>query len=240
MAELAVNVDHVATVRQARGTTRYPDPVAAAALAEFAGADGIVVHLRQDRRHIQDMDLIRVRQSLQTRLTLEMGATREMLDIALSVKPDTVTLVPERREEVTTEGGLDLLTHGDVARDAVAALSEADITTCIFIDPDPAQVAAAHALGADMVELHTGAYCEAPDVHTRETEILRLQAAVSTGRTAGLVVNAGHGLDYHNIKVFSRIPGIHEFSIGHSIISRAIMTGMQQAVADMRALVRPL
>lgn len=239
MAELAVNVDHVATLRQARGGV-YPEPVAAALIAETSGADAIVVHLREDRRHIQERDVRLLSQVVQTRLILEMAATSQMLGIALDIKPDTVTLVPEKREELTTEGGLDLITHQDHIREAVATLKNANIKTCIFIDPDLEQIKIAHKIDADMIEIHTGAFCDAKTEKDRQKEFSRIVDAAKIGTKLKLGVNAGHGICYHSINSFRGLDEIREFSIGHSIVSRAVFTGMDKAVADMKELINAL
>ncbi len=239
MAELAVNVDHVATLRQARGGD-YPDPVAAAIAAETAGADAIVVHLREDRRHIQERDVRLLRQVVQSRLILEMAATSEMLGIALSIKPDTVTLVPEKREELTTEGGLDLITHQDQIREAVSTLKNARIKACIFIDPDLDQIKIAHTIDADSIEIHTGAFCDARSESSKNREFLRIVDAAKIGAKLRLGVHAGHGICYNSIKAFEGLSEIVEYSIGHSIISRSVLTGMDRAVRDMKRLIRML
>ncbi len=239
MAELAVNVDHVATLRQARGA-EYPDPVAAALAAETAGADAIVVHLREDRRHIQERDVRLIRQVVQTRLILEMAATSEMLGIALDIKPDTVTLVPEKREELTTEGGLDLITHENHIREAVSTLKNAQIKVCIFIDPDLDQIKMAHKIDADSIEIHTGAFCDAKTDHQRAMEFSRIVDAAKIGTKLKLGVHAGHGIGYTTIQAFEGLHEIVEYSIGHSIVSRAVLTGMDTAVRDMQALIKAL
>ncbi len=239
MAELAVNVDHVATLRQARGV-HYPDPVAAAIAAETAGADAIVVHLREDRRHIQDRDVRLLRDVVQSRLILEMAATSEMLGFALDIKPDCVTLVPEKREEVTTEGGLDLITHQDGIREAVSTLKNAHIKVCIFIDPDLDQIKIAHKIDADMIEIHTGAFCDATTERQKQKEFNRIVDAAKIGTKLKLGVNAGHGICYNTIKAFAGLGEISEFSIGHSIISQAVLTGIDQAVRDMKQLIKEL
>ncbi len=239
MAELAVNVDHVATLRQARGI-HYPEPLAAALAAETAGADAIVVHLREDRRHIQDRDVRLLRQVVQSRLILEMGATSEMLGIALDIKPDCVTLVPEKREELTTEGGLDLITHQDQIREAVSTLKNAHMKVCIFIDPDLDQIKIAHKIDADMIEIHTGAFCDAVTEAQKQKEFIRIVDAAKIGAKLKLGVNAGHGICYNTIKAFAGLNEITEFSIGHSIISRAILTGIDKAVRDMKQLIKEL
>ncbi len=239
MAELAVNVDHVATLRQARGID-YPDPVAAAVAAETAGADAIVVHLREDRRHIQERDVRLLRQIVQSKLILEMAATSEMLGIALDILPHTVTLVPEKREELTTEGGLDLVTHQDTVREAVSTLKNAGIKVCIFIDPDLDQIKIAHKIDADMIEIHTGAFCDAATEAEARREFLRIVDAAKIGTKIKLGVNAGHGICYNTIKAFEGLREIREFSIGHSIVARAVLVGMDQAVRDMKQLVKAL
>jgi pyridoxine 5-phosphate synthase len=236
MAQLAVNVDHVATLRNARGIN-YPEPVAAAVAAETAGADGIVVHLREDRRHIKERDVRLLRKIVSSKLILEMAATSEMLGIALDIKPDCVTLVPEKREELTTEGGLDLITHQDHIRETVATLKNTGIDVCIFIDPDLDQIKVAHKIDADMIEIHTGAFCDATTNIEKQREFSRIIDAAKIGTKLKLEVNAGHGICYNTIKAFEGLHEINEFSIGHSIISRAILTGMEQAVRDMRQLI---
>ena len=239
MAELAVNVDHVATLRQARGA-EYPDPVAAALAAETAGADAIVVHLREDRRHIQERDVRLIRQVIQTRLILEMAATSEMLGIALDIKPETVTLVPEKREELTTEGGLDLITHENHIREAVSTLKNAQIKVCIFIDPDLDQIKMAHKLDADSIEIHTGAFCDAQTDSQRAMEFARIVDAAKIGTKLKLGVHAGHGIGYTTIQAFAGLHEIVEYSIGHSIVSRAVLTGIDRAVRDMQTLIKAL
>ncbi|HEX2571870.1 MAG TPA: pyridoxine 5'-phosphate synthase [Polyangia bacterium] len=236
MIKLHVNIDHVATLRQARGT-RYPDPVWAAALCELAGADGITIHLREDRRHIQDRDLQILRETVRTTLNLEMAATDEMVGIATRVRPDIVTLVPEKREERTTEGGLDVLGQRDVVARAVESLLRANIPVSLFIDPTEAVVAASHALGVPRIELHTGDYCEAHGAQ-QTTELERLMRAAAVGKKLGLHVAAGHGLDYPNVEPVASIPEIEELNIGHAIVSRAVMVGMERAVREMIAAVR--
>ena len=237
MARLGVNIDHVATIRQARGGVE-PDPVAAAAIAEMAGADGITIHLREDRRHIQDRDLKLLRQTVKTRLNLEMAATPEMLSIALSVKPDCCTLVPEKRQELTTEGGLDVRVAMDHLSDAVARLQDGGITVSLFIDPDTDQVKAANKCGADYIEIHTGSYAESADWKTEGSELTRIGNAIRIAEKLGLGINAGHGLNYFNIKRIAALGGIEEFNIGHSIISRAVLTGLDRAVRDMVSLIK--
>lgn len=239
MAQLAVNVDHVATLREARGIN-YPDPVAAAVAAETAGADGIVVHLREDRRHIKERDVRLLRKIVQTKLILEMASTSEMLGIALDIKPDAVTLVPEKREELTTEGGLDIITHHEHVKETVTTLKNAGIAVCIFIDPDLDQIKMAHKIDADMIEIHTGAFCDAVTTAQKKREFSRIVDAAKIGTKLKLEVNAGHGISYNTIKAFKGLSEISEFSIGHSIVSRAILTGMEQAVRDMKALILSL
>lgn len=235
---LGVNVDHVATVRQARQAV-YPDPVVAASFAELGGADQITIHLREDRRHILDRDLRLLRETCQTILNLEMGATEEMLAIAREVKPDLVTLVPERREEVTTEGGLDVVGTREHTKQAVAALHGAGIEVSIFIDPDLDQVRAAAEVGADRIELHTGRYCKlhyrAPE---REQEFQRIAAACKAAKAAGLAVAAGHGLNYENVLPIAALPEMEELNIGHAIVARSVLVGMERAVRDMVELIR--
>jgi pyridoxine 5-phosphate synthase len=237
VAKLGVNIDHVATVRQARGVAE-PDPVTAAALAELAGADGITVHLREDRRHIQDRDVELLRRTVGTRLNLEMAATDEMVGIALKLLPDCVTLVPEKREELTTEGGLDVIRYRSSLKDPVELLRQGGITVSLFVDPDLEQIKAARRLGADYIEIHTGAYCEARDPGSRRIELEKIDNAVRAGRKLGLRVNAGHGLNYQNVREVVALGGIEEFNIGHSIVSRAVLVGMDRAVREMAALVR--
>ena len=237
MAKLGVNIDHVATVRQARGGVE-PDPVAAAAIAEFAGADGITVHLREDRRHIQDRDLTLLRKTIKTRLNLEMAATDEMVSIALQLKPDMCTLVPEKRLELTTEGGLDVRCNMEQIKSAVERLRGAGIPVSLFIDADPDQIKAADKVGADFIELHTGLFAEAADWKSEEKELIRIENGVKLAQKLGLGVNAGHGLNYSNIKRITSIKGIEEYNIGHSIISRAVIVGLEKAVRDMAELVR--
>ena len=232
---LGVNIDHIATLRQARGT-RYPEPLHAAMLAEEAGADGITLHLREDRRHIQERDVRLLKQMLQTRMNLEIAVTEEMLVFAESVLPEHVCLVPERREELTTEGGLDVA--GQVERIAAACerLGELGMDVSLFIDPDPVQIDAAIACGAPTIELHTGAYAEAVG-DRRLQELNRIKAAVQHAR-GRVVVNAGHGLHYHNTQAIARIPGIHELNIGHATVAHALFVGFKEAVREMKELIR--
>jgi pyridoxine 5-phosphate synthase len=236
MPHLAVNVDHVATIRQAR-LAPEPDPVLAASLAEISGAAAIIVHLREDRRHIQDRDVEILRETVKTRLHLEMAATAEMGGIARRVKPDLVCLVPEKRRELTTEGGLGVAGREEELAAFIAPLTAAGIETSLFIDPDPAQVAAAARTGAGYVELHTGTYADAADKASRQAEFDRLLAALEQARRLGLAVNMGHGLGYDNILAFARVPGVNEYSIGHAIVARAVMTGLPEAVSRMAAIV---
>ncbi|MFA5520349.1 MAG: pyridoxine 5'-phosphate synthase [Castellaniella sp.] len=235
MIELGVNIDHVATLRQQRFTT-YPDPVEAALRAEDAGADLITLHLREDRRHIQDADVERMRPLLRTRMNLECAITSEMIDIACRIKPRDVCLVPERREELTTEGGLDVSAGFDTVKAAVDHLHEAGIRVSIFIDPDAGQIEAAHRAGAEIIELHTGAYADAGDDAAREHEMARLRTGVAAGLALGMRVNAGHGLHYENVQAIAAMPGIAELNIGHAIVARAVFDGLEKAVADMKAI----
>jgi pyridoxine 5-phosphate synthase len=237
MARLAVNVDHVATVRQARGI-HEPDPVLAAGIAELAGAEGIICHLREDRRHIHDRDLRLLRQVVKTRLNMEMAAVAEMVQIARDVKPDLVTLVPEKREELTTEGGLDVKANPDHYRKTVEELKGKGIEISLFVDPDPGQIEAARQVGADIVEIHTGHYSEADSESEARERFARIGEAVETAFALDLGISAGHGLNYVNIKRFRALPKIQEYSIGHSIVARAVITGFEKAVKDMIDLVR--
>ncbi|MBL8264886.1 pyridoxine 5'-phosphate synthase [Steroidobacter sp.] len=234
MLHLGVNVDHVATLRQARRTT-YPDPLFAALIAEQAGADSITIHLREDRRHIQDRDVRMCKDALQTRLNLEMAATDEMLRIALEVRPPDVCLVPEKRTEVTTEGGLDVLGQQDSLQQICARLGEAGIRVSLFIDPEPAQLEAAVRVGAPVVELHTGAYAEASGAHQAK-ELKRIQVAARHASGLGLTVHAGHGLHYHNVQPIAVIPEIVELNIGHAIVAHAVIHGLAPAVSEMKRL----
>jgi len=237
MAKLGVNIDHIATIRQARGGAE-PDPVAAAAIAELAGADGITVHLREDRRHIQDRDLELLRKTIKTRLNLEMAATDEMVSIAQKIRPDMCTLVPEKRLELTTEGGLDVRCNMEQVKSAVERIRSAGIPVSLFIDADTDQIKAADKVGADFIEIHTGVFSEAPDWKSCEAELIRIENGVKLAKKLGLGVNAGHGLNYSNIKQITSIRGIEEYNIGHSIISRAALVGLEKAVRDMSELVR--
>ncbi|HEY9727453.1 MAG TPA: pyridoxine 5'-phosphate synthase [Chroococcales cyanobacterium] len=237
MLTLGVNIDHIATIRQARRTVE-PDPVAAAVLAELAGADGITAHLREDRRHIQDRDVRLLRQTVRTHLNLEMAATDEMVAIALEVKPDYVTLVPEKREEVTTEGGLDVAGQIPRMSEIVAKLQDAGIPVSLFIDADPAQIEAAAQIKAKFIELHTGRYAEASDEASREKELSVLAQGCQQAIAVGLRVNAGHGLTYWNVYPVACLQGMEELNIGHSIISRAALVGLERAVREMKQAMR--
>ncbi|AUU11281.1 pyridoxine 5'-phosphate synthase [Serratia marcescens] len=234
---LGVNIDHIATLRNARGT-QYPDPVQAAFIAEQAGADGITVHLREDRRHITDRDVRLLRQTIQTRMNLEMAVTDEMLDIAIELKPHFCCLVPEKREEVTTEGGLDVAGQLDKMSVAVERLAQAGILVSLFIDPDHRQIGAAVAVGAPYIEIHTGAYAEAQGELALQAELRRIAVAAAYAAEKGLKVNAGHGLTYHNVQPIAALPEMHELNIGHAIIGQAVMSGLPAAVADMKVLMR--
>lgn len=236
MTGLAVNVDHIATLRQARGVS-YPDPVAAAVLAELAGADGIVVHLREDRRHIQDRDVYLLRNTISTKMILEMAPSEEILEIACEVKPEQVTLVPEKREELTTEGGLDVTANRAIVASAIQRLHDSGISVSLFIVPDPAQIEASAAIGADIVELHTGTFCEALEMDEKKRAFSDIIEAARLARKMELGINAGHGLCYNTIKWFKGSGIIDEFSIGHSIIARAALVGMERAVREMIALI---
>ncbi len=234
MIELGVNIDHVATLRQVRGTA-YPDPVQAALLAEEAGADAITLHLREDRRHIQDGDVEALRARLRTRMNLESAVTPEMLQIALRVRPRDVCLVPERRMELTTEGGLEVAGQLDRIADACRLLAGAGIRVSLFINADRRQIDAAKAAGAPVIEIHTGHYADAPAAR-RKAELARIRESVEYGRSIGLKVNAGHGLNYENVQPIAAIPGIAELNIGHAIVARAIFDGWQPAVREMKRL----
>ena len=231
---LGLNIDHVATLRQARGTV-YPDPLAAALLAEQSGADSITLHLREDRRHIQDQDVRSIRRVLQTRMNLEMACTEEMLGLAEEIKPQDVCLVPEKRAELTTEGGLDVVSHYELISAAVRRLSSAGIRVSLFIDPENKQLEAAAKLGAPVIELHTGAYAEHQG-QSQMAELVRIKAAAKYGSELGLVVNAGHGLHYENVQPIASIPEIVELNIGHAIVARAVFDGLAAAVSEMKRL----
>ncbi|SEQ85667.1 pyridoxine 5'-phosphate synthase [Rosenbergiella nectarea] len=239
MAEvyLGVNIDHIATVRNARGT-HYPDPVQAAFVAEQAGADGITVHLREDRRHITDRDIALLRQTIQTRMNLEMAVTEEMISIACQTRPHFCCLVPEKREEVTTEGGLDVAGQQAKMNEAVARLQQANIVVSLFIDPDFRQIDAAVTTKAPFIEIHTGAYAEAQDPQEVEKELERISTAVSYAASKGLRVNAGHGLTYHNVQAIAALPEIYELNIGHAIIGRALFSGLADAVREMKQCIQ--
>ncbi len=237
MLTLGVNIDHVATIRQARRSVE-PDPVAAAVLAELAGADGITAHLREDRRHMQDRDIRLLRETVRTRLNLEMAATAEMVKIALEVQPDYVTLVPERREEVTTEGGLDVAGQLDRLKSVVDQLQSTGIPVSLFIDPEPAQIDAAALTKAQFIELHTGRYAEAREAIKSQQELAILAQGCEQAIATGLRVNAGHGLTYWNVYPIACLPGMEELNIGHTIISRAVLVGIDRAIREMKAAMR--
>ncbi|MDV6253958.1 pyridoxine 5'-phosphate synthase [Vibrio sp. EA2] len=232
---LGVNIDHIATLRNARGT-KYPDPVHAAEIAERAGADGITIHLREDRRHILDRDVRILRETLQTRMNLEMAVTDEMVDIALKTKPEFVCLVPEKREELTTEGGLDVVGQFEKVKTATKKLTEAGIKVSLFIDADRQQIDAAKQCGAPYIELHTGHYADATTEEEQQAELKKIAAGASYAADLGIIVNAGHGLTYHNVAPIAALPEIYELNIGHSIIGRAVFDGLEKAVVDMKAL----
>ncbi|MDZ7754300.1 MAG: pyridoxine 5'-phosphate synthase [Gammaproteobacteria bacterium] len=232
---LGVNIDHVATLREARGT-RYPDPVMATHLAEHGGADAITLHLREDRRHIQERDVEIIRQTLLTRMNLEMAVDEGVMGVAERIRPEDCCLVPERRAELTTEGGLDVAGDPERIAGACARLAAAGIRVSLFIDPEPRQVEAARTAGAPVVELHTGRYADAPDNATRMEELRRIEAAVDLGAGLGLQVNAGHGLNYQNVGAVARIPQVRELNIGHAIIARALFGGIEEAVREMKRL----
>lgn len=234
---LGVNIDHVATLRQVRGTM-YPDPLQTAFQVAEAGADGITMHLREDRRHIQDRDVERVREHVQCRMNLEMAATEEMTAIALRIGPDDVCIVPERREELTTEGGLDVTAGESRIGEICQRLSAAGIRVSLFIDPDARQIDAAMRTGAAAVEIHTGRYAEASDDEAVHRELQSIVEAVEHARAAGFIVNAGHGLNYHNVEPIARLRAVHELNIGHALVARAISTGLPEAVREMKRLMR--
>jgi len=233
---LSVNIDHIATLRQARRGVE-PDPVAAAILAELAGADGIIAHLREDRRHVQDRDLRLLRETVQTKLNLEMASTDEMQRIALEVKPDLTTLVPEKREELTTEGGLEVASRIDFMKAYISRLQQGGIIVSLFVDPDEKQIAAAKRSGADWVEIHTGAYANARSRSACEDELAKIAEAAKLAASLGMRVGAGHGLNYINVQDIALLPEMEELNIGHSIISRAALVGLERAVREMKALV---
>lgn len=230
---LGVNIDHIATLRNARGT-QYPDPVHAAEIAERAGADGITIHLREDRRHIKDRDVRILRETIQTRMNLEMAVTDEMVDIALKTRPEYVCLVPEKREELTTEGGLDVKGQLEKIKNATQKLSEAGIKVSLFIDADREQIDAAKACEAPFIELHTGHYADAETEQDQQDELKKIAAAASYASDLGITVNAGHGLTYHNVAPIAALPELYELNIGHSIIGRAVFDGLEKAVVDMK------
>jgi pyridoxine 5-phosphate synthase len=237
MPDLMVNIDHIATLREARGTS-YPEPVYAAGVAEMAGASGIIIHLREDRRHIKDRDVGILREVVKTKLNLEMAATAEMVDIARSIKPDMITLVPEKREELTTEGGLNVVAQLKRIKGVIGKVKEKGIRVSLFIDPEEAQIDAASRVGADMIEIHTGAYADAVAEVTRESELMKVARSAAQGREMGLGVNGGHGLHYHNVKEIASIREMDELSIGHAIIARALFVGLDRAVREMIALMQ--
>ncbi|MBF0226539.1 MAG: pyridoxine 5'-phosphate synthase [Desulfobacterales bacterium] len=239
MAGLAVNVDHIATLREARKTS-YPDPISAAILAELAGAHGIVVHLREDRRHIKERDVSILRKVVQTKLILEMASNPEMVEVALEIKPDVVTLVPEKREELTTEGGLDLIIHKNEIAESVETLQKNGIPVSLFIDPDLDQIKIAHQINASMIEIHTGKFCDASTIAEKSDSFARIVDSIKLANKLKLGVNAGHGICYKTIKAFKGLKEIDEFSIGHSIISRAVLVGMEKAVKEMLDLIENL
>jgi len=236
MPRLGVNIDHVATVRQARGVL-YPDPVAAAGIVELAGADGIVCHLREDRRHIQDRDLRILREIIQTRLNLEMAATEEMIRIALATKPNIVTLVPEKREELTTEGGLDVIKFFPSLKKAIQRLQKGGIPVSLFVDPKKDQIKASEGVGAEVIEIHTGHYCDAKTPLQEDEELKKILDAVAEASHRNLQIAAGHGLNYVNVQRIAEIKEIEELNIGHSIIARAVLVGLDRAVREMIALI---
>lgn len=237
MIKLGVNIDHVATLRQARGT-RYPDPVQAAIEAEQAGADAITLHLREDRRHIQERDVEHLTSILQTRMNLEMAVTEEMLAYAVGLRPAECCLVPERRQELTTEGGLDVATHEKKISAACKQLAEAGVRVSLFVDAESKQIDAALRCGAAVIEIHTGRYADAASADERGEELARIELGVQQGLDLGLQVNAGHGLNYHNVQAIAAIPGIAELNIGHAIVARAVFSGLQEAVREMKRLMR--
>ena len=236
MIELHINIDHVATVRQARQITE-PDPVTAAGLVELAGADGITIHLREDRRHIIDRDVRMLRETVQTRLNLEMSATEEMFGIALEIGPDIVTLVPEKREEITTEGGLDVIGASNIMCDGIKQIRDAGIRVSLFIDPEEGQIKASREIGAEDVELHTGCYANAKNIAKIDSEYQRLVSGAETANKQKLQVNAGHGLNYINTRRICGLPHLRELNIGHSIVSRGIFVGISQAVREMKEII---
>jgi len=237
MPQLVVNVDHIATLREAR-KVREPDPVHAAVLAELGGANGIIVHLREDRRHIKDRDVYQLRDTIQTELHLEMAATNEMHQIAGELKPEMICLVPEKREELTTEGGMDLLDREQEIADFLQPFREQNIKTSLFIDSTAKQIEAAYNCGTEYIEIHTGHYADAPDHVSQKQELEKITNGINQARDLNLKVNLGHGLNYKNVLPFSKISGVREYSIGHSIVARAALVGMERAVRDMSELIR--
>jgi len=233
--QLGVNIDHIATLRQARGTI-YPDPIQAALMAETAGADGITLHLREDRRHIQERDVDMLRNMLQTKMNLEMAVTEEMLAIAEKIKPADVCLVPEKREELTTEGGLDVVGSRSKIADAIDRMNQAGVRTSLFIDADIKQIETAMEIGAPVIEIHTGHYADAKNSAAMKTEFNKIVKAVNFAKSKGLIVNAGHGLHYHNVEPIAALLDVHELNIGHAIIARAVFTGLDEAVREMKRL----
>ncbi len=234
---LCINIDHIATLRNARGGVE-PDPVAAAAICEQAGADGIVVHLREDRRHIKDNDVHKLREMITTKLDLEMGASEEIIGIALKIVPELVTLVPEKRQELTTEGGLDVVSQKEKLKSVIERFHAKNIEVSLFVDPVKAQIEASKEIGADMIELHTGEYAEAQTASDRQRLLHELRISAELGKQLGLGVNAGHGLNYENVTPVAALPQIDELSIGHAIVSRAVFVGLDRAVKEMIALVK--
>ena len=236
LIELGINIDHVATLRQARGTS-YPEPAHAVLIAEQSGADLITLHLREDRRHIVDDDVSTLRGLIQTRMNLEMAATEEMVVIASRIKPHDVCLVPEKREELTTEGGLDVCGREDSLRSTVQRLQDVGIKVSMFIDPEQQQIEASCEIGADAIEIHTGGFADAVSINSKESELARIEAAIGFASTLPLRINAGHGLQYHNVSAVAALPGIAELNIGHAIIARAVFTGLAEAVSEMKKIV---
>ena len=236
LIELGINIDHVATLRQARGTS-YPEPAHAVLIAEQSGADLITLHLREDRRHIVDDDVSTLRGLIQTRMNLEMAATEEMVVIASRIKPHDVCLVPEKREELTTEGGLDVCGREDSLRSTVQRLQDVGIKVSMFIDPEQQQIEASCEIGADAIEIHTGGFADAVSINSKESELARIEAAIEFASTLPLRINAGHGLHYHNVSAVAALPGIAELNIGHAIIARAVFTGLAEAVSEMKKIV---
>lgn len=237
MIKLGVNIDHVATLRQARGTT-YPDPIEAALIAESAGADAITLHLREDRRHIQDADVVTLRRTLKTRMNLESAVTSEMIDFAIQIKPHDICLVPERREELTTEGGLDVVKYFNQVKQACNRLAQSNIRVSLFVDANAEQIDASAQAGASVIEIHTGRYADALDQKVQQKELLNIQNMVVFGLQKGLQVNAGHGLHYQNVQPIAAIDGVSELNIGHAIVGRSVFVGLAQAVKEMMQLMR--